>query len=393
MTSKTHSAHMLKLPAAVLFLMAVTAAMLFLTPMRASAATYKISAPEQLVNINWKNAGYGPGNTYIITNDFTLGDGDDATCLLTKGKFVIDFNGHTVQNSHQSMTVFSIRGADVTFKDSKASNSKASVRSYGVGAVEITAGSLTIQSGTYAGISNGTNNPVGLHVGGGTCTINGGNFYGDYCGSSCAGGTMRINAGTFQGGYTFALMNMGGNVKITKGNFISGTTTYGYQFALGAYAPQSYYDFSDWFVSGTSLSTDFQTGYWNMQSQLSAEPFFASTFAVAYNTPQLKVSLTSSAKPAATTLKSVKNVKTRSATVKWKKRSKNVTGYQIQYSTSKKFKSAKSVKVKGKTKTSKKLTKLKKNKTYYVRVRTYRNVNGTTVYSKWSSKKSVKVKK
>ncbi|MCD8015632.1 MAG: hypothetical protein LUG99_21220 [Lachnospiraceae bacterium] len=81
------------------------------------------------------------------------------------------------------------------------------------------------------------------------------------------------------------------------------------------------------------------------------------------------------------------------ATVKWKKTTK-VSGYQIQYSTSKKFKSGsatKTVKVSGAKKVSKVLSKLKSGKTYYVRIRTYKKVNGTTYYSAWSSKKKVKV--
>lgn len=36
---------------------------------------------------------------------------------------------------------------------------------------------------------------------------------------------------------------------------------------------------------------------------------------------------------------------------------------------------------------------LKKGKKYYVRVRCYKKLNGKTVYSKWSTKKTVKVKK
>ena len=38
------------------------------------------------------------------------------------------------------------------------------------------------------------------------------------------------------------------------------------------------------------------------------------------------------------------------------------------------------------------IKKLKKGKTYYVRVRTFKKVNGVTVYSKWSKKMSVKLK-
>ena len=71
--------------------------------------------------------------------------------------------------------------------------------------------------------------------------------------------------------------------------------------------------------------------------------------------------------------------------VTWKKNSA-VSGYQIQYSTSKKFTSAKTVTVKGYKTTSKTIKSLKAKKTYYVRVRTYKTVNGKKVYSDWSAK-------
>lgn len=79
-------------------------------------------------------------------------------------------------------------------------------------------------------------------------------------------------------------------------------------------------------------------------------------------------------------------------TVTWKKVKKNITGYQIQYSTSSDFKKAKTVTVKGAKKTSKTISKLKSKKKYYVRVRTYKTVNGTKYYSEWSKAKKVKVK-
>ena len=41
---------------------------------------------------------------------------------------------------------------------------------------------------------------------------------------------------------------------------------------------------------------------------------------------------------------------------------------------------------------SKKISKLKAKTKYYVQVRTYTKKNGTTFYSKWSAKKSVKTK-
>ncbi len=92
-------------------------------------------------------------------------------------------------------------------------------------------------------------------------------------------------------------------------------------------------------------------------------------------------------------LSSVKNTASKKITVKWKKTTK-VTGYQIQYSTSKTFKKGnKTIKVSGAKKVSKVLSKLKKGKTYYVRIRTYKKVSGKTYYSAWSSKKKVKVVK
>ena len=98
--------------------------------------------------------------------------------------------------------------------------------------------------------------------------------------------------------------------------------------------------------------------------------------------------------PAKTTVKLSKAKKT-SIKVSWKKVS-GVAAYQIQYSTSKNFKNAKTVKVSAKL-ASKVLKKLKKNKKYYVRVRSYKvtkvNNKSKNVYSAWSAKKSLKTKK
>lgn len=83
------------------------------------------------------------------------------------------------------------------------------------------------------------------------------------------------------------------------------------------------------------------------------------------------------------------NVKGKKAKITVKKAA-SVTGYQIQYGTKKNFKGAKAVKTKATTKT---LTKLTKNKKYYVRVRTYKVVSGKTYYSSWSGSKTVTIKK
>ena len=78
-------------------------------------------------------------------------------------------------------------------------------------------------------------------------------------------------------------------------------------------------------------------------------------------------------------------------TVQWKK-DKKADGYQVQYSTDKKFKkNVKSVNV-SKKNTKATVKKLKKRKTYRVRVRSYKKINGKKYYSGWGKVKSVKVK-
>ncbi len=86
---------------------------------------------------------------------------------------------------------------------------------------------------------------------------------------------------------------------------------------------------------------------------------------------------------------SAKNIKKKSITLKLGG-SVNGSGYKIQYGTSRKFKGAKTVTAKGSTATIK---KLKAKKIYYIRVRIYKKISGKTYYGKWSSMKSVKVKK
>lgn len=96
-------------------------------------------------------------------------------------------------------------------------------------------------------------------------------------------------------------------------------------------------------------------------------------------------------KPSATQITSIKAVDN-GFKVKWKK--KSCTGYQIQYSTSKKFakKGTKVLKVNKAKTTSKTVKKLKAKKKYYVRVRTYKTVKKKKYYSKWSAKYSVTTK-
>ena len=76
-------------------------------------------------------------------------------------------------------------------------------------------------------------------------------------------------------------------------------------------------------------------------------------------------------------------------TVKWTKDAK-ATGYQVSYGLKKNFKGAKTVKITKNTTVSKKVSKLKAKKKYFVKVRTYVTSGGQTVYGAWSPVKSVK---
>ncbi len=93
-----------------------------------------------------------------------------------------------------------------------------------------------------------------------------------------------------------------------------------------------------------------------------------------------------------TTITSVK-AENKTIKVKWKKRA-NITGYQIQVATDKKFKkNAKTVVVKKQKTTTATIKKLKSKKKYYVRIRTYKTSNNKKIYSPWSKVKSTKTPK
>lgn len=100
---------------------------------------------------------------------------------------------------------------------------------------------------------------------------------------------------------------------------------------------------------------------------------------------------TKTVKPKKTSIKKLSKGK-KKFTVTWAKVS-GVKGYQIQYSSDKKFKkNNKNVTVTKQKSTKATVKKLKSKKKYYVRVRTYKTVNGKKIYSSWSKVKSVKTK-
>lgn len=71
----------------------------------------------------------------------------------------------------------------------------------------------------------------------------------------------------------------------------------------------------------------------------------------------------------------------------------DASGYEIRYSRNKSFKSGvKSVRIKGKSKYKKTISKLSRKKKYYVQIRAYKTAGSKTVYGKWSGKRCLKTK-
>ncbi len=93
------------------------------------------------------------------------------------------------------------------------------------------------------------------------------------------------------------------------------------------------------------------------------------------------------------TVKSVKSKKKKQLLLKWSKLAQ-AEGYQIQYARNAAFNKkgkTKTLTIAG-TKTQKVMKKLTRRKKYYVRIRAYKTFDGTRIYTKWSGRKSAKIK-
>lgn len=110
-----------------------------------------------------------------------------------------------------------------------------------------------------------------------------------------------------------------------------------------------------------------------------------------YNEAEKSITLTVA--PKKLTVTSAKSQKSKSVTVKWKKDTK-ASGYIIEYSTDKNFRKGVKTAIVSKNKTtSKKVTKLKAGKKYYIRVCAYATADGEKIKGAYSKTKTVKVKK
>lgn len=144
--------------------------------------------------------------------------------------------------------------------------------------------------------------------------------------------------------------------------------------------PVRFTDNTTWKSSSSGIAAVTSTG------KLTAKkPGAATVTATVYGK---KVSAKIIVKPAKAKIKKVTPGK-KKLTVKYKKQS-GVTGYQVAYK--KAGSSWKKALVKGASKTTKTVKKLKSKKKYYVKIRAYKTISGKKYYGAWSKTKSLKVK-
>lgn len=98
-------------------------------------------------------------------------------------------------------------------------------------------------------------------------------------------------------------------------------------------------------------------------------------------------------RPKKTKITLVKAENNSSIVLKWKKKRRQVSGYQIRYSKYSKMNKAKTLRINSPEKTKQTISNLKENSKYYFQIRTYKIVKGKFYYSKWSSKISATTKK
>lgn len=111
-----------------------------------------------------------------------------------------------------------------------------------------------------------------------------------------------------------------------------------------------------------------------------------------FNYEEASATVAITVKPKKATISKVVSPKKARVKVTWKKDSK-ASGYQVVYASNKSFtKNVTTVSVKKNTKTSATIKKLTSKKRVYVKVRSYKTVNGKKMYGKYSKVKSVKVK-
>lgn len=104
------------------------------------------------------------------------------------------------------------------------------------------------------------------------------------------------------------------------------------------------------------------------------------------------ISTTFVIKPAKVSLSKPVNQKGRKIKLTWKKAA-GISGYEILFAKNKTFKKGKKTVTAKATAKTKVISGLKKKQTYYIKIRSYKTIQGKKVYGAWSGVKSVKIKK
>ena len=207
-------------------------------------------------------------------------------------------------------------------------------------------------------------------------------------------GTATVTVTGIEGAYQGTLMAtfkiVPGSNKITASNVNKTQNTKKQTFSLGAkdlYKAKLTYK-----SSNKSVAVD-KNGKVTVAANFTGTATITITSAASKNYKSAKKTVTVTVNPSATSFTKCSNIKTRKLDLQWKKNS-YATGYEVQYSTNKTFKSGVKTKAITKASTTKyTATSLAGKKTYYVRVRTYKTAGKKKLYSSWSAVKAVKITK
>lgn len=194
----------------------------------------------------------------------------------------------------------------------------------------------------------------------------------------------------YRGTLTATFKIVQGSNRITAANVKKKQSTKKQTFSLGAKAlDKAKLTYKS---NNRSVTVD-RNGKVTVAAKFAGAATITITSSATRNCKATKKNVTVTVNPSGTSLTKCTNIKTRKADIRWKKNS-YVTGYEIQYSANKTFKSG--VKTKAITKASTTMftaSGLASKKTYYVRIRTYKTVSGKKYYSSWSGIKTVKITK
>ena len=194
----------------------------------------------------------------------------------------------------------------------------------------------------------------------------------------------------FRGTLTKTFKILQANNSITASNVKKMQSTKAQTFSLGA-AAKGGAKLS--YKSNNKNVTVNSSGKVTIAANYTGESAITITAAATKNYKAAQKTVTLTVNPSGTSITKCTNIKTKKADIQWKKNG-SATGYEVQYSTNKTFKSG--VKTKSITNASTiKYTAagLTSQKTYYVRVRAYKTVGKKKLYSSWSGIKTVKITK